>query len=764
MYNEKWYEDYDSESSTDQELPRHSWSPQQRERRSEREAREPAKVQRTDAPRSQNAGVLPKQYMSEVQQGTSRGATAQLIEGQSRQGRRYDDQQQELRRHRTGIFDEQGAQSSRGSSDDERVPSQRHQQVVPQSPWQGQRSRQVPTATHVTESHEAQAEQRRFQAERQRQRHRQQIQQGLLTPQDIVIRDSFIRRREQRSPGPSLTRQNNGLVDPEGRRPTTIQTPNLWQRHIPTPGRQAVEGGAGYYTREVYSSEPVDDVPPPVYEPQFAPIQPQGTIAGRPRIVDPHQGYRSEHRMEPVTARQGDDFRQRTNRRRYESTPLNEPVRVPRDISRGGISYRSSPESGKRATEMVPETARKQMRYRAPDPEEDYDHARAMGERAAAWDRSRWHADSSKVPDNEEAFDEMPGATFKGTPDRNDFHNYYVQTHGASAMQPTIRKALRYAEPTYTGPIPEDQYEAVDRRRTFSRTVKSTPFEANIKASDKLYRWSNWLSVFMKGLERAGVTSQRDRAVELSLAAGVEVNEIVLTEGLLPEPHEVRRGFPFFNYMLNGISAAFAKMTDPSVAASEFFNAQQREGEPANEYGMRVKLSALKLKLRHPTLISSIFIRGLADVELRRWANSFNMNFQRALETAIRSENDPVFRSSIAMGALALNAPIAVAAVEAAAIRGKDQERSGQGKKRPRGGHNQEEGPPPKRQSDGMNNGRCRRCGRKSHRDAPCPATNSQCNTCGKVGHFSAVCRDVKVREIRTSPQGKQEVKKNIFD
>jgi hypothetical protein len=190
--------------------------------------------------------------------------------------------------------------------------------------------------------------------------------------------------------------------------------------------------------------------------------------------------------------------------------------------------------------------------------------------------------------------------------------------------------------------------------------------------------------------------------------------------------------------MLSGIGAAFAKMTDMSVATREFFASAQQEGESVSAYAMRVKLSAMKLRLSHETLNSYTFIKGLADSELRKWANSFNMNFQQALETAIRSESDPEFHAQIAMSGRLPFAPVAIAAVTATADKPPQQKKEWKSSKRE---SNPSKEPRAKRQSHGGDDNQSRNCGRGAHRDKACPAAKSQCHNCSKVGHFSKVCR-----------------------
>lgn len=224
--------------------------------------------------------------------------------------------------------------------------------------------------------------------------------------------------------------------------------------------------------------------------------------------------------------------------------------RARRDIRHGGLSVDTAPHIIARRKGIWEEhdrqeAARKERKERA--------RAKRHVEGCESpWNSKQWMP-NMRDDDEDDDNGSFPGGSFKGTPSRASFG---VHRFEEPPLPAAARRAIEYIDPRYSfeGQASSKFREPFQHRRTFSKSVKSAPFEPNIRAADKLYRWTNWVKVLLMGLERAGIFNQRDRAMELSLAAGEEVNSIIMTEDLLPEVHEVREGFPFFDYMLNGIS------------------------------------------------------------------------------------------------------------------------------------------------------------------------------------------------------------------
>lgn len=326
--------------------------------------------------------------------------------------------------------------------------------------------------------------------------------------------------------------------------------------------------------------------------------------------------------------------------------------------------------------------------------------------------------------------------------------NFSRRDHRLHEFPPT-QSAIRRKEARYR------PYDPIPRHHvTYNEEVKSPPFPTNIKPPDKLYKWSIWANTLRVSLERAGISDQRDRAMELSLAAGEEVNAIILTDDLFPEIEEVGDDFPFFDFMMAGITASFERMADTRITAREFYSAKQDKGESANDFAMRVRINARKLGLSHEASITSVFINGLADPKVRRWCNNLRLSLDRSLEVATRSENGATYHQ----GPLAEQTCNSLPAI-AAVVQATPQQPQLTNETRMKRDHSPgSEGKMRKCSIEAQKDRHvCSLCGRDSHRGRGCPARGAQCYKCQKVGHFSAVCRNARIRSIKVPSNSNKE-------
>lgn len=293
------------------------------------------------------------------------------------------------------------------------------------------------------------------------------------------------------------------------------------------------------------------------------------------------------------------------------------------------------------------------------------------------------------------------------------------------------------------------------------RTGKIDPFPKEVKPSDKLFQWNFWLRQFKMAMEKGGITGQRAKAVELSLTVGQEINVIIMTRDLLPEESEVRPGFRFFDFLVEGVTSVLSKLTDASTNAREFRALKQGENETVPEFALRTEKAAQKIGLTNATLLSTAFIDGLKDGEVRGWATAFNLSMDEAMDAAIRRENG---QKPPLPWEINSSAPIAVAAIEKPHTRGEDasakQDKRGWRRSPVKivGGRRFDRGLPYKRegqdshhrqQSDRRASGPgCMKCGRGSHEGRQCPADSKQCYTCKEYGHFAATCKVRSVNNI----------------
>lgn len=375
-------------------------------------------------------------------------------------------------------------------------------------------------------------------------------------------------------------------------------------------------------------------------------------------------------------------------------------------------------------------------------------HSVAEGENAQS--RSRWFTQRDAHQSGLNSFGEVPGNHFRHL-NRDDF---YPAGHSTRRDDHT-------------------EHGGVTGQRTGStlgqyRPIKMDPFPKDVKPSDKLFQWRNWLHSLKLALERGGVTGQRRKAVELSLSVGAEVNSIILTRNLLPDADEVEEGFKFFDFLVEGITSVFSRLTDASTSAREFRALKQRSDETVPEFALRTEKIAQKIGLTNGTLLTSAFIDGLKDRTVKEWASSFKWTMETTMDVATRRENEPETKFPWEGSS---TAPIAVAAVERPAVvkeaTHKQTEQSEQREKREhrdhynyarQSGRDMKGSRFPKQQRER----RCDKCGRTSHEDRPCPALNKQCYACKEMGHLERMCRSRRVRRVEF-PKHQSEVSDNVF-
>jgi hypothetical protein len=296
----------------------------------------------------------------------------------------------------------------------------------------------------------------------------------------------------------------------------------------------------------------------------------------------------------------------------------------------------------------------------------------------------------------------------------------------------------------------------------FTAPVEMEPFPKDIKASDKLFQWRYWLGNLKLALEHLGIHDQREKAVELRLAAGVKAGQIIMTRQLMMDADNIDPNFRHFDFLVEGIEAVFAKHTDGSINAKEFRTREQKDGKTVLDYSMRTEKVVQMVDLKGPvssTLVVSAFIDGLRDKMVRDWANSLNWSMETGLDVVTRCENDTKVAFPWENEA---RGPEVIAALEGSGTtseggrsagprsdyctRKPDQQRFVRGKQartsdeNSRGYRQQAKSEP-----EGE---KCAACDRHRHNGGQCPAVGRVCFKCGETGHFEAVCKASGVRNV----------------
>lgn len=351
-------------------------------------------------------------------------------------------------------------------------------------------------------------------------------------------------------------------------------------------------------------------------------------------------------------------------------------------------------------------------------------------------------------------FGDIPGTGFGTT---NQPMSFNPRLHSTNAQQPWPAASGTRALFDGSG-------------RSNSKPVKVQPFPKDVAAADKLFRWKFWLQGFEAALERNMVTSQREKAVDLSISAGDEIGLIIMTERLMVPPESAPIDFAHYDYMKNGITSFLSKLTDNNTNAREFNKLQQKPGESVKDYALRATLAAQKIELDNPSLLAATFTSGLSDKVTASLAQAFNWSMETAQEVATRRESNP--GEQFPWGsASSTSQPLAVAAVDrathtAAAEYATRRERETRNE-RYRDGHRQERRSRSRSRRSPENRERkqhsrtdekrgrtskgtapCSKCGRFAHRGGRCPADSARCFACQQTGHFEAMCKQRVVRNV----------------
>lgn len=289
-----------------------------------------------------------------------------------------------------------------------------------------------------------------------------------------------------------------------------------------------------------------------------------------------------------------------------------------------------------------------------------------------------------------------------------------------------------------------------------SRSVKVQPFPKDVKPADKLFRWKYWLQTFRMAMEQNRVDSQRNMAIELSLSAGDEVGMIIMTEDLFVSAEEGGVDFRYYDYLVEGVTRFFGKLTDSGTNVREFNHLKQSDGETVREYSLRSKMVAQKIGLTNEAMLVVNFVDGLQDSEVRKWAIAFSWSMEDIIRAATQRENK--LNTQASPWNDSDNRPVTLAAVNRHQEGGRKREEvSGgarTGYKRERSNERSDKRSDKQAgggKYDNMRDGKCKACGKSSHKGYGYPALKAQCYKCGEIGHFSAACSNKKIRNVYSS-------------
>lgn len=314
-----------------------------------------------------------------------------------------------------------------------------------------------------------------------------------------------------------------------------------------------------------------------------------------------------------------------------------------------------------------------------------------------------------------------------------------------------------------------------------AKMFKVEPFPKAVKPSDQYQEWVYWLTNFEMAIEKAGITDQRARAIDLSLHIGEEMRRIIVAKEMLPKESSVAPGYPFFDKLSESLDAHFKSLTDESVDVSSFNSLKQGAKESALEFELRLRQMAKRANETNVAMIRTRYIEGLRDSAIRERAYIDGISMQEVVRMATRKEAIiQKQQADFSPWDDEMKVPAVVAAVS--------EQRPPMGREiyRPnrhvpfRGGPTSSQqmfGNQGQRQSNFSNKStrdtkwtgakkreRCPRCGVMEHRNQTCPAERAPCFGCNKIGHFRHMCPS-EVRNVNvTNANREEEVQNEVYD
>lgn len=310
-----------------------------------------------------------------------------------------------------------------------------------------------------------------------------------------------------------------------------------------------------------------------------------------------------------------------------------------------------------------------------------------------------------------------------------------------------------------------------------SKLFKMEPFPTNKKPDEKYNAWLYWKGTFQLAMEKAGITNQRAKGVELLLHIGPELRRVMMAKDMLLDERDVEPGFPFYDYAVDHLEEYLRSLTDRAVDVVKFSNAKQEEGETTMDFEFRLSEMA-KRTGGTQEMVRAQLIKGLRDQVFAKQMFIEGVSLQTIVTNATRQE---AFQEGEKESHAAIWKGCNVAAVKEDSDRGKATPPSKskvhgerQAPYRPRSllargrnlqrdnaqrGDNRTYGRRD-RSRDHEEGKQCNRCGFYRHRGQFCPALEAKCNRCREIGHYEAKCTrrvnrvsqsddEQRVREIR---------------
>lgn len=311
------------------------------------------------------------------------------------------------------------------------------------------------------------------------------------------------------------------------------------------------------------------------------------------------------------------------------------------------------------------------------------------------------------------------------------------------------------------------------------KIFKVDQFPKNVKPTEQLQEWTYWLANFEMAIEKAGVTEQRARAVELALHVGDQIRRIIVGKRMMPAERTVSNVFPFYDNLTSLLDEHFHGLTDESVDVTAFNTMKQGDKETAIEFEFRLRQVAQRVNETNPAMIRTRYIDGLRDKELKDRAFIDGIPLQTVVRMATRKE--AITWSGTSQFSPWGAEPVAVAAVsqseprsDGIRTRGNEEMKNLSDNSRRNDSYNESlrrvdsfrsfrrddarrPGYSGNSRYGARNDSKCQKCGLTAHKFGRCPAENANCFGCGAIGHFRHRCTK-QVSSVDSAPNDTDKV------
>lgn len=274
------------------------------------------------------------------------------------------------------------------------------------------------------------------------------------------------------------------------------------------------------------------------------------------------------------------------------------------------------------------------------------------------------------------------------------------------------------------------------------------PFPTGVPANKLWETWNGYIEIFEMSANLGSVNDPVKRSQLLYLSVGEELQGIITAAKLRPNLNDPG----CYQKFVANIHNYFRSMMDPAAEHENF--SKLRQGKTESALAFHARLTS-KVRLcgynpgDHEMFVRSQLLKGLRNQKLARNARIYGQATNDVVQSAGRSD---CLESETAEPGLPTDPP-SFERPEVYAVQQQKPFGSGFNGKRKAPGEqpNTHENKRARQENDMKGRrSRCPRCGGIAHGKRQCPALQRICAACGVRGHYAAVCREARIRQVKT--------------